>query len=309
MEQKIINRLPSKTWNWLKVNEAVLDWDNDRTTDLGAGFFAAGGEENEPIRVEIEGKGEYSYKAVNVTAKAGSRVTVYEIFRAEANLAVETRLTVRENATVRLVQVQATQPGSVLYNSVTGECADGGRIELTQVLVGRGDVYCDSGVELNGRQSGLKAEIGYLGRDGQKLDMNLVVNHWGKNTRSEIEANGALKDEAKKVFRGTIDFKRGSSDSVGNEKETVLMLGENVVNKTVPLILCAEENVEGNHGATIGEMDDETLFYFESRGIDRETAENMLARAAVERLAREIGDERMERAILSELDGETEDDE
>ena len=309
MEQKIINRLPSKTWNWLKVNEAVLDWDNDRTTDLGAGFFAAGGEENEPIRVEIEGKGEYSYKAVNVTAKAGSRVTVYEIFRAGANLAVETRLTVRENATVRLVQVQATQPGSVLYNSVTGECADGGRIELTQVLVGRGDVYCDSGVELNGRQSGLKAEIGYLGRDSQKLDMNLVVNHWGKNTESEIDATGALKDEAKKIFRGTIDFKRGSSDSVGNEKETVLMLGENVVNKTVPLILCAEENVVGNHGATIGEMDDETLFYFESRGIDRETAENMLARAAVERLAREIGDERMKRAILSELDGETEDDE
>ena len=87
------------------------------------------------------------------------------------------------------------------------------------------------------------------------------------------------------------------------------MLGENVVNKTVPLILCAEENVVGNHGATIGEMDDETLFYFESRGIDRETAEDMLARAAVERLAREIGDERMKQAILSELDGETEDDE
>ena len=103
MEQKIVNRLPSKTWNWLKVNEAVLDWDNDRTTDLGAGFFAAGGEENEPIRVEIEGKGEYSYKAVNVTAKAGSRVTVYEIFTRGSESAPWRRaLTVRENATVRL---------------------------------------------------------------------------------------------------------------------------------------------------------------------------------------------------------------
>ena len=48
----------------------------------------------------------------------------------------------------------------------------------------------------------------------------------------------------------------------------------------MPLILCAEENVEGNHGATIGEMDDETAFYFESRGIDRETAGNLLSRAA-----------------------------
>ncbi len=63
------------------------------------------------------------------------------------------------------------------------------------------------------------------------------------------------------------------------------MLGENVVNKTVPLILCAEENVVGNHGATIGELDAETLFYFESRGISRAEAENILARSAVERLA------------------------
>ncbi len=47
------------------------------------------------------------------------------------------------------------------------------------------------------------------------------------------------------------------------------MLGDDVVNKTVPLILCAEENVVGNHGATIGELDEDTLFYFESRGIGR----------------------------------------
>lgn len=79
------------------------------------------------------------------------------------------------------------------------------------------------------------------------------------------------------------------------------MLGEDAVNKTVPLILCAEENVVGNHGATIGELDDETLFYFESRGIGRDAAENILARAAIERLARAVGDRETEDAILQEL--------
>ncbi|NWM55017.1 SufD family Fe-S cluster assembly protein, partial [Escherichia coli] len=83
------------------------------------------------------------------------------------------------------------------------------------------------------------------------VDMNLVVNHWGQKTTSEINAAGALKDDAQKIFRGTIDFKKGSAGSVGSEQETVLMLGDGVVNKTVPLILCAEENVVGNHGATI----------------------------------------------------------
>lgn len=134
--------------------------------------------------------------------------------------------------------------------------------------------------------------------------MNMAVNHFGRNTTSEIDASGALKDSARKVFRGTIDFKIGSAGSVGTEKETVLMLGENAVNKTVPLILCAEENVEGNHGATIGEMDDETAFYFESHGIDRETAETLLSRAAIERLARLVGDEQLEQAALSALDEE-----
>ncbi len=79
------------------------------------------------------------------------------------------------------------------------------------------------------------------------------------------------------------------------------MLGDDVVNKTVPLILCAEENVVGNHGASIGEMDDATLFYFESRGIDRDTAEKILARASVERVARTIGDQETEQTILNEL--------
>ncbi len=84
------------------------------------------------------------------------------------------------------------------------------------------------------------------------------------------------------------------------------MLGDDAVNKTVPIILCEEENVEGTHGATIGEMDDETRFYFESRGIDRQTAERLLSRAAIERVARQVSSDEARRAILDELDEVTE---
>ena len=115
-------------------------------------------------------------------------------------------------------------------------------------------------------------------------------------------------DGAKKIFRGTIDFKTGSAGSVGNEKETVLLLGDDVVNKTVPLILCAEENVVGNHGATIGQLDDDTLFYFESRGIAKAQAEHILARAAIEALARGLQNRELEREVLGDLNGELGDD-
>ena len=149
----------------------------------------------------------------------------------------------------------------------------------------------------------LKAAMGYLGRKQQVIDLNLAVDHVGRNTRSDIDVSGALSDSAKKVFRGTIDFKNGSAGSTGSEQETVLLLGDDVVNRTVPLILCAEENVEGTHGATIGALDDDTLFYFESRGFDRDAAERLMARAAVERLAHDLGDDATAEAVQHELNG------
>ena len=128
-----------------------------------------------------------------------------------------------------------------------------------------------------------------------------MVNHIGKKTNCNIQVDGTLKDAAEKIFRGSIDFKTGSSDSKGAETENVLLLGDDVVNKTIPLILCAEENVEGSHGATIGELDEDTLFYFASRGIVMETAEDMMTKGKMEVLYRKIQDENSEKLVEKQL--------
>ena len=135
----------------------------------------------------------------------------------------------------------------------------------------------------------------------QKFDVNLNVRHFGKVTESTIQADGTLMDAAEKIFRGTIDFVRGSADSVGAETEQVLLLGDDVVNKTIPVILCAEENVQGSHGAAIGELDEETLFYFGARGMDRTQAENTMARAKLEAKIQKIGDAAIEQKVKTQL--------
>ena len=296
-ETVLINRLPTRTWNRLGVNETAIAW--GQAENLGTEQITAAGQTE---RLEIEGDAEYSEKKVDIRAPEGQTVTVVETLKTEKSLLVCTALHVEKNAKVRLVQIQNTAEDSLLRLENVGECAENGQVELVQVLLGRGNVYSDGHFELKGDGAGFKAGIGYLGQRQQTVDMNLVVNHWGQKTTSEISAAGALKDDAQKIFRGTIDFKKGSAGSVGNEQETVLMLGEGVVNKTVPLILCAEENVVGNHGATIGELDEDTLFYFESRGISAEEAENIMARAAIEHLARSLEDETAQEAILAELE-------
>ena len=296
-EKVIINRLPTRTWNRLGVNETALEWGTP--ADLGTESIVAAGQ---TARLDIADGGECGEKTVDIHAPEGQTVTVFETMKAESDLLVRTAIRVGKDAKVRLVQIQNTAQNSRLRMETVGECADNGQVELVQILLGRGDVYSDGRFELNGTGAGFTAGIGYLGQKRQTIDMNLAVNHWGQKTTCEINASGALKDDAQKIFRGTIDFKNGSAGSEGSEQETVLMLGDGVVNKTVPLILCAEENVVGNHGATIGELDENTLFYFESRGIPADVAENIMARAAIERLARTLGDETAQAAVLAELE-------
>lgn len=296
-ETILINRLPTRTWNRLGVNETALTWED--AADLGSEQVTAAGQ---TVRLDISGDGTYSEKRVDIHAPEGQTVTVFETLRSEDKLLVRTELHVEKDARVRLVQIQNAAHDSLLRLETDGRCDENGQVELIQILLGRGDVYSDGHFALNGTGAGFQAGIGYLGQKQQTVDLNLVVDHWGQKTTSEINAAGALKDDARKTFRGTIDFKKGSTGSVGNEQETVLMLGDGAVNKTVSLILCAEENVVGNHGATIGELDDDTLFYFESRGISAAEAENIMARAAIERLARTLQDETAQAAILTELE-------
>ena len=282
MSEKIqINKLPVNTWNRLGVNYAEVEWEG--IAPAKQSITVKSGEAPEPFRLDFSEAGD---SEVSFTAEENSSITVYELHR--SNSAVKLSFDIGKNASVKLVQL--LNPTEKLRHETFANCSKGGKFQIMTIMTGNGDIYSDNRTELEGDSSYINAEVAYLGKNSQTIDYNIAVNHWGKDTHSEINAAGALMDSAKKVFRGTIDFKTGSSDSKGSENETVIMLGDDVVNKTVPLILCSEENVEGSHGATIGELDDDTLFYFESRGIGREEAERIMAYAALKRLIRLSGD-------------------
>lgn len=278
MSEKIqINKLPVNTWNRLGVNYAEVEW--EETAPAKQSITVKSGEAPEPFRLDFSEAGD---SEVSFTAEENSSITVYELHR--GNSAVKLSFDIGRNASVKLVQL--LNPTEKLRHETFANCSKGGKFQIMTIMTGDGNIYSDNRTELEGDSSSINVEVAYLGKNSQTIDYNIAVNHWGKDTHSGINAAGALMDSAKKVFRGTIDFKTGSSDSKGSENETVIMLGDDVVNKTVPLILCSEENVEGSHGATIGELDDDTLFYFESRGIGREEAERIMAYAALKRLIR-----------------------
>lgn len=143
----LINRLPTRTWNRLGVNETALSWDENGTTEMSPLTVDVTGCKK-VVRVEVNGENEFSRKKVTINAQSETSVTVIEVLSTENNLAVETELNVKENALVRLIQVQRSGEKSLIYNKVTSFCDESGRVELLQVFPGKGDIYSDSSLSL-----------------------------------------------------------------------------------------------------------------------------------------------------------------
>ncbi len=312
----IVNKIPAKTWYRLNMNDATVLWDQDSTYSLSQEIIETKENETKEVVITVEddsSSSEHSYSSKNITITAGkaSKITAYVMIKAHQNMAINLTLNTEDDATIKLVEVQLADSDAVIVNNIKGTCSDQSAIEVVHFFMGRGQIFSDSQIDLLGKKSRAALDVGYIGNSpvagkagakGDNIDINILINHIGKKTESDINVNGALKDGATKTFRGTIDFKTGSSDSIGNEQETVILLGEDVINKTIPIILCAEENVVGNHGGSIGELDDDLLFYFESRGIGREEAENIMARASIERVLRLVDNESVREEITNKLE-------
>ena len=355
MENMKINQLPSKTWNWLKMNETAVSGisvsgahevkdeipagitkticpaglpdqfkevaggmgpDMDvlvKESAAGAVMLSADSDTAEtPVRIGFSyGASEHSLNTFGVLAKEGSKMTVIMDMAADNETAshdglsgVQTKLILEKDAEVTLVQIIRNGNAKTVLNDIGAKVADGAKFSVIHLFLSGDKVYNGCKAELIGKKSSFTADIAYTVADDCVLDMNYVALHEGKKSVSEIKTDGVLHENSKKLFRGTIDFKKGAAGAVGNEKEDVLLLDDDVVNQTIPLILCAEEDVEGNHGATIGKLDEDLVFYLESRGMTLAEIYKMMAKARIDAVLRLVPDEKTKADVASYLESE-----
>lgn len=142
----------------------------------------------------------------------------------------------------------------------------------------------------------------YLGKEDQLIDLNYIGELRGKKTNINIEVQGALKDNARKHFKGTIDFKKGCEKATGNENEACMLLSDTAKSLALPMLLCSEEDVEGNHSSSSGKANDKELFYIMSRGFDKKSAMKLLVRARFNNILENIKQENLKEEILQEMD-------
>ncbi|MBY4797009.1 SufD family Fe-S cluster assembly protein [Collinsella sp. AGMB00827] len=185
-------------------------------------------------------------------------------------------------ARVRVTYVQTADDAFIALDDTGILLDEGAHVDISHTILGAGTSCTGLAADLRGDTSRLEVRTSYLGVREQIRDFNYAPRHLGRRTRSDMDANGVLTGASTKVLRGTIDLMHGCSGSEGAEHETVLIADERVENKTVPVILCDEDDVAGNHGATIGHVRPNQLFYLSSRGISETQAEALFTSAKLE---------------------------
>lgn len=282
------------------LSEIACDIANDFETGVGADMraylnFLAGGtavlatEEGEEAEATIRvttHEGEASGASIDIVAAPNSTFSIALSLdsAADAPAFMGSTMRVFAGAGARVdITVYLTASDAVTCVEDSGFVLDeGSRVNVRHVVLGGGFTATGLAADLRGDRSRIDVDTSYLASGTQQRDFNYIIRHRGRKTVSNMDANGVLTGTSKKCLRGTIDLIHGAKGAEGNERETVLLASKGVDNKTVPNILCDEDDVAGNHGATIGHVRPEQLFYAACRGLSQEQTEALFLSAKLE---------------------------
>ena len=182
--------------------------------------------------------------------------------------------------------------------AISNNIADNSEISHIIVDFGGENKISNYYSELNGYRAKNSLKTVYLGQDNNRLDLNYHIKHIAEKTNSEIEVQGAIDGNSKKSFKGTIDFIKGSKESKGTESENCVLLSDKAKSISLPMLLCHEDDVNGEHGVSSGKIDPKKLFYIMTKGISYEDARKLIIKANFNNIINEIPDEELQEKIM-----------
>jgi len=212
------------------------------------------------------------------------------------------RAIANENAKLDVTIVNLLNENSDNFEAIENRLEKNSKVNYTIIDIGGKTSISNYYSNIIGENADNDLKSIYLGIGEQRKDINYIAELRGTKTNIDIDVQGALKDEAKKNFKGTIDFKKGSKKAKGNENEYCMLLSDKAKSIALPMLLCTEEEVEGNHSTASGKVDEKQLFYIMTRGISYKEAVKLIVKSKFNKIIEGIADEELKNEILSEID-------
>ena len=212
------------------------------------------------------------------------------------------RVNAEKGAKINIIFINLLSEKSNNFVSIENNIEKDANVKYTVVDFGGKNSISNLYSNIKGEKANNVINAMYLGKENQILDLNYIAELRGEKSNINIEVQGALKDNARKHFKGTIDFKKGCKKAKGNENENCMLLSDTARSLALPMLLCSEEDVEGNHSTSSGKIGEKELFYIMSRGFEEKEAQKLLVRAKFNKILATIKNEEIKLQILETID-------
>ncbi len=237
-----------------------------------------------------------------VLAEQGSQLTVLETYVSTVNAAVltnaVTELVAGDGAVIEHVKFQDESHSAFHLAAIYAHLGRGSQAWLHSIATGaklsRNNIHTKlAGERLECILNGL-----YLTRGDQLADHHMLVEHAQPYCASHEYYNGILDGRSKGVFHGRILVRQAAQKTDAKQTNRNLLLSEDATVDTKPQLEIYADDVKCTHGATVGQLNEESIFYLRTRGIGAQTARRMLIHA----FAGEIMERVRHRPAREELD-------
>jgi Fe-S cluster assembly protein SufD len=218
-----------------------------------------------------------------IIAGANSKLTLVESYLGTANIAyftnAVTEIVAGENAVVEHVKVQDEAAKAFHIATIAGRFDRASRVVIHSFALGARLSRNDIRTQLAGE--GIECILNglYLTRDEQLADHNMLVEHAQPQCVSREYFNGILDDKSKGIFHGRVLVRPDAQKTDAKQTNKNLLLTDDAGVNTKPQLEIYADDVKCTHGTTVGQLNDESIFYLRARGIDTDMARQMLIHA------------------------------
>jgi Fe-S cluster assembly protein SufD len=268
---------------------SVVDTERDYLTALSTALFSAGtviyvpeGVDAEDVKIRTRMNSQSLFNYTLVVAEESSSVTILE--RQSTGEEVDgnrfysgiVEVVAQENASVQYGALQNLSEETYNFQVKRGHADTYATVDWIDGNIGSRLTKSSVETRLLGDSSESQIVGAFFGHEDQHFDIASRVWHEAEHTTADLVTRGVLDDEARSVYEGVQDVGSGAWDTSSYQRENTLMLSDDSEADASPKLIINNHDTEASHSATVGQVDDEDLFYMTSRGVGEESATNML---------------------------------
>ena len=297
-----------KNGNFNRANNSPFDLLNTAFTDSGMCIVL---EKNtlvkSPIRILFISNGDRSIMVnprVNVDIGESSSLTFIEQHVGDATSFFQNEsvfITLGDNAQLNHVRIQSNSEFTQNISNLNVNQAADSQYEFFQLVDGSKLGRSDICVQLDGENAQCNINSLTLSKNNQHIDNNIIVNHNSAQTQSSQFVKSILFDTSTGVFNGRTIVHENAQKITAQQTNKNILLSKKAKMNANPQLEIYADDVKCSHGSTTGQIDEDALFYLQSRGINKQDAMELMVVGFANEVLDKIPHPEIKKAIYTEF--------